>query len=469
MTSHSGEIIHDDIYVSDGSEDESDIEVVLVSSRNGIMRRGGMGGMAAAKLIQPNRQWIRGGNAGGGEGGSSTDPEGATVDASLQDDSNNHHNSNAMDLTNLDPAQRAARLLQEKQRKLELEKILARQRESEENAGRDPTLFSKRTAFDIRFDQIEDKPWMRGSGDIADFFNYDLQEEDWLEYSQQQLQIRQELIDAARQKRSIDQSIVPVTPRIPALQTPRVAVAPVANSAADSTNREDENVAAASADDLVAGPDKPTPLQVNVDNASSGNLESTMNQYKDLKVIGGAWGVLPGSNLEKLLEGGDDGSVSQNRSTNIGDGVGQESAPPRSAHSQHGSRDVSAAAPRGRGNNTMEGGFRSHPDDPPSWNVHDDRRHDFHARPPNDRGVEAYHLPPGAAYQRPVPPEQQWYDGGWQQAPQAYPPQAEFRGGYRGSGGSGGGRTAPFLRGGQGGDSPESRRKRLREGDTWRR
>ncbi|KAG7337512.1 hypothetical protein IV203_018958 [Nitzschia inconspicua] len=65
------------------------------------------------------------------------------------------------ELAKLDPAQRAARLLAEKQRKLEEAKIAARRLESEENAGRDPCLFSKRTSFDIRFDQIDDKPWTR--------------------------------------------------------------------------------------------------------------------------------------------------------------------------------------------------------------------------------------------------------------------------------------------------------------------
>ena len=102
----------------------------------------------------------------------------------------------------------------EKQRKLEEAKILARKLESEENAGRDPCLFSKRTSFDIRFDQIDDKPWLRGAGDITDFFNYGFSEEDWLEYGEQQLMIRQELIDANRQKRAPDPSIVPVIPKV---------------------------------------------------------------------------------------------------------------------------------------------------------------------------------------------------------------------------------------------------------------
>ena len=60
-------------------------------------------------------------------------------------------------MAQLDPAQRAARLLIEKQRREEEQKLEARQKEIEDNVSKDPTLFSKRTAFDIRFDQIEEK------------------------------------------------------------------------------------------------------------------------------------------------------------------------------------------------------------------------------------------------------------------------------------------------------------------------
>lgn len=112
--------------------------------------------------------------------------------------------------------------LAEKQRKLEEAKEKARMLESEENAGRDPCLFSK--SFAIRFDSIEDKPWTRGVGDMTDYFNYGLTEEDWMEYSQQQLMIRQELSEANRQKRPPDPTIVPVMPRKPRSQNPKVAV-----------------------------------------------------------------------------------------------------------------------------------------------------------------------------------------------------------------------------------------------------
>ena len=263
-TSHSAEIIDEDIYVSDGSESDEDmmadklytdgneddsdnnnnnnvntntniagrsIEMVLSGSKMGLMRRGIH---RPQILVQPNRQWARqpsqttttttqqdskhndkSGNTDGGTGGASGD--GATAgetndDAATAEERRKREQEE--ELAKLDPAQRAARLLVEKQRKLEEAKILCRTLESEENAGRDPCLFSKRTSFDIRFDQIDDKPWLRGAGDVTDFFNYGFAEEDWLEYGEQQLMIRQELIDANRQKRAPDPSIVPVIPKV---------------------------------------------------------------------------------------------------------------------------------------------------------------------------------------------------------------------------------------------------------------
>ena len=277
-TSHSAEIIDEDIYVSDGSESDEDlmtdlnimqisadanastttadgegtgsntntnvnvnvagrsIEMVLSGSKMGLMRRGIH---RPQVLVQPNRQWARQSQPQQQQAPTkdSKNDEGR-ADATNND---NNENSNAAEdvedpaaaeerrkqkqeeeLAKLDPAQRAARLLAEKLRKLEEAKIMARNLESEENAGRDPCLFSKRTSFDIRFDQIDDKPWMRGQSasspgdgrDMTDFFNYGFSEEDWLEYGEQQLMIRQELIDANRQKRPPDPSIVPVIPKV---------------------------------------------------------------------------------------------------------------------------------------------------------------------------------------------------------------------------------------------------------------
>ena len=150
VTSHSGEIIQEDIYVSDGSDDDDEYaEIVLAGSRMGIMRRGLH---APQALQQPNRQWTRATDAGdsknkdgGGVGGNSMKPKLTEQE----------------ELEQLDPAARAARLALEKQRR-EQEAILeARREENEANVLRSPALFSKRTAFDIRFDQIEEKPWER--------------------------------------------------------------------------------------------------------------------------------------------------------------------------------------------------------------------------------------------------------------------------------------------------------------------
>lgn len=167
MTSHSGEIIDEDIYVSDGSEDEDEdeVEMVLAGSRMGMMRRG----IHHSMLVQPKRQWVRQDPDADGDG-----------DEGKEDAEQKRLKEQEEELAKLDPAQRAARLLAEKQRKLEEAKEAARRLESEENAGSkffalapaiiletsnivvgalvfasgDPCLFSKRTAFDIRFDQV---------------------------------------------------------------------------------------------------------------------------------------------------------------------------------------------------------------------------------------------------------------------------------------------------------------------------
>lgn len=354
MTSHSGEIVHEDIYVSDGSEsedcgdDDNDdeenkeggenaegeenagiasgkpknrrITIVLVNSRNGIMRRGigGAAGFNAANLLRPNRQWVRGGGADGTTGaatGGEQVPGDAESGAAPAGGGGVTGTSLAETLANMDPAQRAARLLQEKQRKQELEKILARQREAEENAGKDPNLFSKRTAFDIRFDQIEDKPWLRGSGELSDFFNYDLQEEDWLEYGQQQLMIRQELVDAARNKRPVDPNIVPVVPKtspaaLAASQAPHVPVSASAGVTAGNPDGSESAAMDVEGPTLPSAADAPpeSDAAVPVDSpdksepAKEGKDDPDKARYADLKVVGGAWGGLAGSKLARLIE-----------------------------------------------------------------------------------------------------------------------------------------------------------------------
>lgn len=356
ITSHSAEIINEDIYVSDGSESDEDlmmnmqqpnvfdneegtgsvdddeqlnrhgnggagrsIEMMLSGSRMGLMRRG-IHRPSTMQLLQPNRQWARQDNTNvsksGEEESKILDDDGGTEGRKKREKEE--------ELAKLDPSERAARLLAEKQRKLEEAKILARRLESEENAGRDICLFSKRTSFDIRFDQIDDKPWARG-GDMTDFFNYGFSEEDWLEYGEQQLRIRQELIDANRQSRPIDPSVVPIIPRKPKKQAARVAVAigNTTNTSDDSTSIAiDADGKGIKADDKdedvgnmnvpIVGPvlkkdevaeEKATETVVDASTVSTEEVPSE-DVVDDIEVVGGAWGAgaAPGSFLAKLIE-----------------------------------------------------------------------------------------------------------------------------------------------------------------------
>ena len=194
MTTHSAEIVGEDIYISDGSESDEDlmaeppeqkdnddeteqqdeeaakeqargrsIEMLLGSSKLGLMRRGIH---HHSLLMQPNRQWAR-----APKETAKTATEGGDSSEDAETEKERLKKQEEEELAKLDPAQRAAILLAKKQRLMEEAKIHARRLESAENAGRDPLLFSKRTSFDIRFDQIDDKPWTRG-GDMSDFFNY---------------------------------------------------------------------------------------------------------------------------------------------------------------------------------------------------------------------------------------------------------------------------------------------------------
>ena len=339
ISSHSGEIIREDTYVSDGSEDEEeDVEVVLAGSRSGIMRRGLT---APAAMIQPNRQWVRPGE---------NNPDGTNTSMGVGQEGDTMTQE---ELERLDPVQRAARLQAEKQRLEQQEKEEERLKESQENAGRDPTLFSKRTAFDIRFDQMEDKPWERAN-DIADFFNYGLAEDGWLEYAQQQLTIRQELTDASRAKRQPDPMIVPVAPRAPSSQAPRVAVAANSNKQSQSgsgietetssTNPSNNNhndpqgpENQETVDDpneftTPLGPSLPSPELLrqqkkdgplatsSVPTQEPTSQTSSSNQDDSVAVgAGGAWGAgaVPGSLLAKLIQEQEEQQAMNQNSTTL--------------------------------------------------------------------------------------------------------------------------------------------------------
>jgi len=101
------------------------------------------------------------------------------------------------------PKSKVLEELAEKRHKAEEE---SRRKESLENASRDPSTFAAKTAFDLPFDGIQYKPWV--TGDITDYFNYGLSEPRWIDYADRQLVVRQELVDAAEQKRQPDPNIV---------------------------------------------------------------------------------------------------------------------------------------------------------------------------------------------------------------------------------------------------------------------
>ena len=266
MTSHTGEIIDADIYVSDGDSDEEDLDIVISGSKLGLLRKG----TATTVLQQPNRQWVRG-----------TTLDAATTTTTM-----------ANTLPDEDDTQRAARLAHEQELQQQID---ARRTEAETNAGRDPTLFSKRTAFDIRFDQIDDKPWDR-SNDLSEYFNYGLTEADWIEYAEQQLAVRQELMDASRQKRAPDPNLVPVTPRQVNLTKKEEDEKEDKDDDDAVKKEEDEPVVPAT---TAAGPALPQSAP-----SAPSQPKAAVAAAVDHSVGGGAWGAgaEPGSYLAQLME-----------------------------------------------------------------------------------------------------------------------------------------------------------------------
>mmetsp|Transcript_17834 Transcript_17834/g.20604 ORF Transcript_17834/g.20604 Transcript_17834/m.20604 type:complete len:675 (-) Transcript_17834:109-2133(-) len=334
MHSHSGDLVEEDIYVSDGSEDEFEnnnnqkqqedddhgigsgighgdgLELLLSGSQMGLMRRG-----LSAQLFQP-KIWMRQSpkdTTNNNELSGNTTTAGANSDGGGENPNGNENSdSDANKIKadeNLTPAQRAAQLLAAKKQKEEELIIMKRHLESSENAGRDPCLFSKRTAFDIRMDQIEEKPWDRAAGgtaDLTDYFNYGLAEEDWLDYSERQLAVRQELTDASRQRRSADPTVVPVLPKTPSKQAPKVAV-----TIKKESKDENENVLEQSGDGAVLGPSVPQNKSEYLSEGAKeskddkgNNDDSKHNDNKKAEVEGGIWGAVvePGSTLAKLIE-----------------------------------------------------------------------------------------------------------------------------------------------------------------------
>lgn len=373
MTSHSADLISEDIYVSDGSSDEeeetnkeSNVEINLTASKMGLMRRG-----LHSQMFQ-SKTWVR-------KDEKEHEHNEEDEDMQLSDDEEQEK------VSTMDPTQRAAFLLAEKEKKLEEAKVLKRRLESAENAGRDPCLFSKRTAFDIRMDQIEEKPWdraMGGTADITDYFNYGMSEEDWLEYAERQLAVRQELTDASRQRRLPDPTIVPVQPKTPSKQQPKVAVI------VKKTQDEDTN-AGSSIGPVLLKPD-------NEDDTEASSQEQKKSDTVD--VLGGAWGGIPGSKLAKLIEEQEQmktKDIAAPHSTNRGN-VGGDAADGYRNHDGHGPPSFRGGPPPIQARGGQPGNFQPAMHFQQQASVYNDRapppsHFPPHHGPPGNFGGRGYH------------------------------------------------------------------------------
>jgi len=247
--------------VSD-SDESVEIEILLSGSRMGTMRRGVSGLIA--------NTWTR--------IGSSITPAKKELEEEEEKKEGEGEEEEEMDPV----------------RRLEVMKENVRRLESAENAGRDPCLFSKRTAFDIRMDQIEEKPWCNNPDNVTDYFNYGLSEEDWLEYAEHQLAVRQELTDASRQKRVPDPSIVTVLPKTPSKQSPKVAVATATPTVSNQEKKGDTEE-----DPAIIGPVN----EINEEEEET-KAEVVDDTQNSLLKVAGAWGagVAANSALGTLIQ-----------------------------------------------------------------------------------------------------------------------------------------------------------------------
>ena len=485
VSSHSGALIQEDVYVSDGSldsEDEDEMEIILTSSRMGIMRRGLHQQMMA--LQQPNRQWKRQDGASNVDGDAATtentpENEGTILTAEQAEEVKRKREEE--ELAQLDPAQRAARLLIEKQRR-ELEaKVDDKRRENEENVMRDPTLFSKRTAFDIRFDQIDDKPWERGIGSSdnhSEFFNYGLSEEDWLEYAAQQLIIRQELIDAFRQKRLPDPVIVPIQPTAVKKEGPTAGTTTTPTPTTDTANvttlaPEDTN-----SNVVASGNEGVTDVDVKMEVDETSNeivivpsiVEPTeivapkQLDISDITVgIGGAWGAgaAPGSFLARLIEEQELGRATNVTSTTVKEEMVEaaptETVPPQDfddTASYRGKEYVKSERVYGQIKRRGSGGGEA---DDASYNRDADDSSHFDSSyddPSSGRHWNHRNVPPPPSTQgRLPPPTAAAHPSHRMDSYNSYPLPPPHGAGYQGRGGPGGGRGGGRFqpRGGGGG------------------
>jgi len=168
----------------------------------------------------------------------------------------------------------------------------SRQKESLENASRDPSTFAAKTAFDLPMDGIQYKPWV--AGDITEYFNYGLNEQGWIDYADRQLVVRQELVDAAEQKRQPDPNIVSFD---------------LYNSLKTSSKLEmkkKENLVVEEGE-CISGETSGSQFSLQCTIIPDSKRSSTVLEEDDddgAETIGGVWGgnAKPGSLLAKLIE-----------------------------------------------------------------------------------------------------------------------------------------------------------------------
>ena len=174
-----------------------------------------------------------------------------------------------------------------------------------------------------------------------------------MDYAQQQLMIRQELTDANRQRRPPDPTTVPVTPRTPNKQAPRVAVAVSSKSDDDA-----EDSIAMDEDGAVVGP-----FLVKKEESDT-KIEKSEGPSKDANFdlqftgAGGAWGAgaAPGSVLARLIE-------EQEAKEDMEETGNDDSAGDTQMY-----RAKEVASDNYYGQPTLEGGNQEHRD----WNQHED-------------------------------------------------------------------------------------------------
>ncbi|GMI53692.1 hypothetical protein ScalyP_jg9363 [Parmales sp. scaly parma] len=267
-----------------GSDDDSSVEVMIADSSAGLLQANNVGRQKFVNLVYSRE--VDGAvdlTDGAAVGDWTAEPEMEEVEE-------------------VDAATKAARAATRLEMLKEKKRLGDCLRESEENAGRDPCMFSKRTAFDIGIHLIEEKPWLERG--LEEYMNYNMEEADWEEYSAKQNEIRQELINADRGKRKPDPVIVRVTPRQPKVEVKvTLGVEGVGEEVGDFfVEGETIGPAVAPVEFAKKKKKKKKNLLSNIEKMTDGESSSEEDEDEDEGKVIGAW-KLPkkGSKLELLL------------------------------------------------------------------------------------------------------------------------------------------------------------------------